>query len=197
MWGWLKPIAKIGAGIAAPFTGGASLAAIPAIDALGQGAGAASQAAASNRGTKASLLMDQNEDLERQLLAREADKRAAQRQAYAAAMMGERGQSWTPLARPAGVPGSYNGLTDASKGVSSELFNQAMARMRAPDMKAQSGMPAYRNLVQDKEFKKTLKPGFWEKLGGITSAAAPFVGSAISGMKGNKGGIYDPEGGVF
>lgn len=177
-WGWLKSIGKIGAGIAAPFTGGASLAAIPAIDAIGAGAGAASQASASNRGTKAELLLDQNRDLEQQLLAREADKRAAQRQAYAAAMMGERGQSWSPLSRPAGVPGSYNGLTDASRGVSSELFNQAMARMKAPDMQAQSGVPAYRNLAQDPEFLKTMKPGFWEKFGGILGAGASAYGAA-------------------
>lgn len=39
--GLLSTLGKIGAGIAAPFTGGASLAAIPAIDAIGQVAGAA------------------------------------------------------------------------------------------------------------------------------------------------------------
>jgi len=54
-WGWLKTIGKIGSVAAAPFTGGASVAGLSVIDALG-GAGkalqASSQASASNRGTK-------------------------------------------------------------------------------------------------------------------------------------------------
>ncbi len=54
-WGWLG---KLGAGIAAPFTGGASLAAIPVIDAIGAGLGGASQASANNRGQRFNGQMD-------------------------------------------------------------------------------------------------------------------------------------------
>jgi len=47
--GWLSTIGKLGAGLAAPFTGGASLAAIPAIGAIGQVAGGAAGGMASGR----------------------------------------------------------------------------------------------------------------------------------------------------
>jgi hypothetical protein len=56
MWsGILKGIGKIGAVAASPFTAGASLAAIPAIDAIGAGLGAASEAQASNRSEQIGL----------------------------------------------------------------------------------------------------------------------------------------------
>lgn len=58
--GWGSILGKIGAGVAAPFTGGASLMAIPAIDAIGSAAGAGSQASAQNRGSKLQALMDQD-----------------------------------------------------------------------------------------------------------------------------------------
>lgn len=47
--GLLSALGKIGAGIAAPFTGGMSLAAIPAIDAIGQVAGGAAKGSADRR----------------------------------------------------------------------------------------------------------------------------------------------------
>jgi hypothetical protein len=182
----VSPIAKIGGYVAAPFTGGASIgvgnAIGGALDAVGSGAGNASQAAASNRGTKAQLMMDQNRDLESQLLARAQEQRAARSQAYKAAMMGEYANSFKPSARPPGISGSYEGLTDASRGVGSELYKQAMMRLQSPDLAssgANQGLPAYNNLMQNKEFLKTMKPGFWEKFGGIVGAAAPVAGAVL------------------
>jgi len=53
-------LGKIGAGIAAPFTGGASLAAIPMIDALGQVAGGAAGGAANQRQHENALINQRN-----------------------------------------------------------------------------------------------------------------------------------------
>jgi hypothetical protein len=179
-WGsFFKTVGKIGAGVAAPFTGGASLAAIPMIDGVSKGLGAGSQAAASNRGTKAEMMMDQNSDLERQLLAREAEKRSAQQGAYRAAMTGAHGTSWKPLARPAGIPGSYREMDPTSLDAAKMLNQQGRMRLGADDLNSRdsmSGMPAYRDLSKDKQFQKTLDPGFWEKLAGVGSAVAPIVG---------------------
>jgi hypothetical protein len=180
--GFWSTLGKIGAGVAAPFTGGASLAAIPAIDAASKALGSGSQAAASNRGTKAELMMDQNRDLEAQLLAREREKRDAQQQAYRAAMTGAHATSWKPLARPAGIPGSYRPMDALGLDAGRMLNQQGRMRLGADDLNSRdsmSGMPAYRDLTKDKQFQKTLNPGFWEKLAGVGSAVLPLVGGAF------------------
>lgn len=188
--GWgsiLKGLGKVGAGIAAPFTGGASLMAIPMIDAIGAGAGAASQASASNRGTKADLMLQQQGQLEQQLLAREAEKRDAQRSAYRAAMAGDYAANWKPLTRPAGVPSAgTQPMSQNAIDTGNMLYNQGRMRLGADDLNTRdsmSGMPAYRNLTNDKEFKKTLSPGFWEKLGGIVGAAGPALSRGFGGQQ--------------
>ena len=95
-WGWLKPLGAIGAAVAAPFTAGTSLAALPAILGAGSAAlGGASQAKATNRGSQfdgqlalAKLLMERdassaglNADADRdyfnQSVAREQEGRAS------------------------------------------------------------------------------------------------------------------------
>jgi hypothetical protein len=149
------------------------------MDRLGAGAGGASRAAASNRGTQAELMLGQNEDLERQLMAREIDKRQAQSQAYRAAMSGEYANSFKPSVRPAHISGSYEGPTDASRGIGSELYNQAMARLRLPDLASPTGMPTYRNLANDPDFKKTQKASKWEKVGGVASWLLPLAGKFL------------------
>lgn len=53
--GLLKGVAKGAAGVAAPFTGGASLAAIPMIDAIGSGLGAASNSMTNNRSQQGNI----------------------------------------------------------------------------------------------------------------------------------------------
>jgi hypothetical protein len=151
------------------------------LDALGKGAGAASQAAASNRGTKAEIMMDTNALLEQQLLAREAEKRDAQKSAYRAAMMGDYTANWKPLGRPAGVPSmGYPEMTPRSIEAGNMLYNQGRMRLGADDLNSRdsmSGMPAYNDLTKNKEFMNTLSPGFWEKIGGIAGWAAPAVGA--------------------
>lgn len=59
--GLLSILGKVGAGIAAPFTGGASLAAIPAIDALGRVASGASKGSADQRASENQLALQQGQ----------------------------------------------------------------------------------------------------------------------------------------
>lgn len=103
--GFWSTLARIGGYAAAPFTGGASIgignAAGSMIDSASAGLGGASQAAASNRGTKAEIMMDQNRDLERQLLEREQEKRNARSAAYRDMMVGQHVQNFAPAPRPA------------------------------------------------------------------------------------------------
>ena len=54
---WWSTIAKIGAGVAAPFTGGASLAAIPAIDGISAAASGVGQGRAQGRMQEAEMQM--------------------------------------------------------------------------------------------------------------------------------------------
>lgn len=178
---FFKPIAKVAAGVAAPFTGGASLAAIPALDALGKASGAAANSMASNRGTKAELMLDQNSSLEKELLAREQEKRDARKSSYRDMMVGNRTMNYQPLQRPEGIRGSYTSTstTDGARTAGGALYNQALARMGAPDLStyaANGGMPAYNNLANNPEFQGAQKSGFLEKLLGIGSVAAPIAG---------------------
>lgn len=185
-WGFLGTLGKIGAGIAAPFTGGASLAAIPAIDALSRGTGAAAEGMAHNRGEKAGLMLDQNSALERELLAREQEKRTARNDAYQNAIRGSIAYNYDPSAAYANAPsrmphldvtGGTMGNAQA-KAAGDELLKQSMNRLTQPDLQTNGGaaMPAYRNLWNDPEFQKTLNPGFWEKFLGGVSAASPILG---------------------
>lgn len=181
---FLKGAGKVGAVVAAPFTGGASLAAIPALNAfdkVGAAAGGAANAMAHNRGTKAGLMLDQNDALEQQLLAREREKRDARSSSYRDMMVGANTMNWQPNARPAGMaPSRRPPMSEQGQVAGGALYNQALARMGAPDLSTHagnSGMPAYRNLANDKDFKNTQKSGIMEKLLGIGSVAAPFVGS--------------------
>lgn len=95
-WSWLKPVAKIGLGVAAPFTGGASLLGIPAIDAIGaaaEGVGGALSAAgaakAKNRGTELEaqtdlekLLMQRDQQYQGMAINREQEGRAGTQDAW-------------------------------------------------------------------------------------------------------------------
>lgn len=106
-WGWLKGLGAIGAGVAAPFTGGASLSALGPL--LAGGAGAAmsggSQQAASNRGAKfdgqldlQQLLMARDGQAFDQNLRREQEGRASGTDAWRKLMAAER--VGNPGARP-------------------------------------------------------------------------------------------------
>lgn len=142
--------------------------------------GNASQASAQNRGTQAEIGLDMNDQLERQLINREEEKRKAQSSAYKNAMLGDRASTWAPLARPEGISGSYQPMSQAGKAAGSELYKQAMARMSAPDLQDQGGMPAYKNLSTDPEYAKNLKPGIAERVAGAGSWALPLVSAVLN-----------------
>lgn len=181
---WSK-LAKIGGWAAAPFTGGASVpignAVGGALDAFGKGAGAASQAQAYNRGTKAEIMMDQNSALERELLNRQENQRRARDHAYQNAQRGAMAVNYTPAQGPPGTNvvrfgGGAIGSPQA-RAAGDELVKQSMNRMTQPDLTVDGGggMPAYRNLATDKDFTKTLNPGIMERLLGYGSAFSPLV----------------------
>jgi hypothetical protein len=57
--GWLSTLAKVGLGVAAPFTGGASLMGIPAVDAIGKMAGGVGSVAGGAAGAKSDQRMQE------------------------------------------------------------------------------------------------------------------------------------------
>jgi hypothetical protein len=160
-WGALG---KIGAGIAAPFTGGASLAAIPAIDALGAAASAGSQASASNRGQRLQALMDQ--DLMRMRAAgeqRTSESDAMKKLAQTGYLRGG-GANFKPT-----TPYSYS---FAPRNASGEQ-QQAASTLEQELLKRIAAGP-----MQLSDYSKQMKPGFWEKFGGIIGAGASAYGAA-------------------
>ena len=177
-----------------------------AFDALGKSSGNASQAMASNRGTKLGVMMDQNSALERELLAREQEKRSARDDAYRNAIRGSIAYNYQPQATPAGIPhfdvtGGTMGNPQAHS-AGDELLKQSMNRLTQPDLQVNGGgsMPTYRNLAQDPEFQRALNPGAWEKFLGITSALAPvgnfFTGGGAPQSGNNPAYGYNPQGSV-
>lgn len=148
----------------------------------GKALGNASQAQASNRGTLAELMLDQNDQLERQLLAREQEKRQAQDQAYRNSMLGDRAATWQPLKRPDGISGTYQGPTANSQAAGSELYKQGMDRLNSPDLKTPTGMPTYNNMGTNPQFQDALKPGAMEKITGAGSWGLPLI-NALLGRK--------------
>lgn len=161
-WSGLGKIAAVGA---APFTGGASLSALPLIDALGAGAGAASQASASNRGTQAQLLMDQ--DVMR-LRARDDQRTGetdAMRKLAQTGYLQRGGADFKPS-----TPYSYSfgpqGATDAQKQGAATLEQELLKRLQGGQM-------------QLSNYAQQAKPSIWERIGGIVSAVAPAVSGAM------------------
>lgn len=159
---------KVGAGVAAPFTGGASLAAVPMIDAIGAGVNGATQAAAANRGTKLQATMDADmmrmrADEQNRAAMGDATKKLAQ-----AAYIGRGGASFTPT-----TPYSYSfapsGASDAQKQGAALMEQEMLKRMKNP--------------VGVSDYDKAGKMGFWEKLGNVVGPAASMFGAAMGGNK--------------
>lgn len=193
--GWLSGLTRIGGAIAAPFTGGASIpisqAAAGMMDQVGKGAGAAASSAAQGRGSKAEMMMDLQDKLENQLLAREMEKREAQSDAYRKTQQAARTMQWKPAMRPAGVPNiSFtSGPGDMGRASAATLYGQAMNRLQAPDLQNMSGMPEYKPLMDPakmrSDFQKSLSPGFWERLAGIGAFVAPIASEWVKGRQGS------------
>lgn len=179
--------AGIAAGAGAAAKGGGLFSALksrlggPAIEAAATGLGRYSAGAAANRGTQAERLLDTQKTLEEQLIAREQEKRAAQSDAYSKAMRADLAKNWKPATRPGNIPtiSFTSGPSAEARGVSDELFKQAAARMKAPDLQNQTGMPTYKDPTQDPELRRTQRPGIGERLSGYGAAALPLVGALL------------------
>ena len=168
-------------------TGGASLAApgVGAMSMIGDVTGAMAKAQAANRGTSAELQLDEQKQFEEQLLARELEKRRAQSAAYRGAMVGSHAVNYQPGIRPAGVPGSYQSTatTPEKRMAGGELYGQTMRRLLQPDLVNPAAPPDFLRLLNNPEFRKTMKPSVWEKILQVASVGA----SAYGAMQGGNG----------
>lgn len=194
-FGWLKPVAKIGATIAAPFTGGASLAAIPAIDMLGAGGaamGAASQSQASNRGTKLEgqmdlmkLLMDRDQQEQQQGIAREQEGRASGSDAIRKLLMAQRVSSpgqrpnVSPYATPQRQP------TGLERQGADAMSQEVMARLTGGNPIA--AMPHRQVMANEGDFRvdpKLMDAGKMESILGWLSPLLSGLGKSRGGYGG-------------
>lgn len=183
-WGILG---KLGAAAAAPFTGGLSLSAIPAIDAIGAGAGAAAQGMAANRGAKTSLEMDKvaagqqgQRDMLSALMQRDQAQQSAQpgalRQMMALNYLGD-------PSRQVQSPGlsTYSkplaGTPDATRDLAHDpaLLSALRERMTFQHDPLGGFMPSMPNFSGA---DKAAKTGILEKILGIGGAAASAYGAA-------------------
>jgi len=167
---FLSILGKLGAGVAAPFTGGASLGAIPLIDALGAGASNAAKSMAQNRGTSAELTLDANKQFEDELMRRELEKRASRNDALKQSVFASLLGQYQPAQRPVGMPQSpYQGLGAIGGQATSFAAQDALNRLKAGDQ-----LPA----LARPDLSKFMKSSLWEKLLGIGGAAAGAYGAA-------------------
>jgi hypothetical protein len=163
-------LGKIGAGVAAPFTGGASLGAIPLIDAIGAGASGAAKSMASNRGTAAELTLDANKQFEDELLRRELNKRQDRNDALRQSVFSSLLSQYHPAQRPGGMPQSpFQGLGSVGMQATDFAGQDALNRLKAGDT-----LPA----LQRPDLSKYMNSSIWEKLLGIGGAAASAYGAA-------------------
>ena len=66
------------------------------------------------------------------------------------------------------------------------MYNQSVNRLQAPDIEGMAkGMPAYRNLAEDPEFKKAMNPGKMESILGYSGALSPILNGIFSKFGGN------------
>lgn len=186
-WGWLKPVLKIGAAAAAPFTGGGSLAAMPVIDAIGGGATAASGAMTTDRSNKANLeatKLKLNQDQEQNYFKTLMDRDKAQNDNAASAF--KRLLNVTYMGNPEGhvktpgLAGQYSraiaGPNDAQVNMSNGPLRDALYN-RAAFLTDPLGGEAPTRTLDTSALDKTGKSGFWEKLLGIAGGAASAYGS--------------------
>lgn len=193
-WGWLKPVAKLGSIAAAPFTGGASLAALPAIDAVGAAMGAGSQANANNRGQQftgqlemARILNERNRlnadadnDFFNQTVAREQENRAGRQDAWRKLLSAQRVTN--PGAQPNLSPYAIaprqatHAETTAATALSEEVRNRLINGNPMPEVT--------RRTVSDPMAlidPKLLKAGKGESISGWLSALLDGYSAAAGG----------------
>lgn len=138
-WGSLAKIGgAVGAGIAAPLTGGASLTALPTIlGGAGAALGAASQGMASNRGSQFDgqlalqrLLMDRDQQGQDLAIARQQEGRAGTSDAWRKLLSAQ--HTLSPGARPSLSPYSMapRQATEAERSGADALTQEVMARLQ-------------------------------------------------------------------
>ena len=190
-WGTLGKIAgAVGAGVAAPLTGGASLTALPTIlGAAGAGLGAISSGHASNRGQEfggqlalQNLLMNRDQQAFNNSISREQEGRASATDAIKKLLGAQR--ILNPMQRPNVSPYSapQRQYTDAERTGAQALSDEVMQRL-------QGGNPIGPFVQSPMQVDpRLLKPGTLERIFGI---ASPILGAA--GQIGNRNsnqGIY-------
>lgn len=189
-----KTLGKIGSFAAAPFTGGASLSAIPVIDAIGGGASSAADSMASNRGTQIDIEFEklrekrqQEQDFFDAILRREQERRAAGNDAWKKLQQASYISNWAPRPGPNVSPYTKPLVAPA---------NDIVAMARTPEMWAElSKRAAYQDPyggempTRAPDFTgvdKRRDPGFWEKLVGVAGAAAPIISSVATATRKGK-----------
>lgn len=145
---------------------------------LGVGAGAASQSAASNRGTQLQALMDQDA---MRLRARD-DQRTGETDAMRKlAQTGyiQRGGANFKSTTPYSYSFAPQGSTDAQKQGAATLEQELLKRLQGGAM-------------QLSDYGKQMKPGFWERLGGFVAPIATGISGAMADQDGQRlPGQYD------
>lgn len=155
-------LGKIGAIGAAPFTGGASLSALPLIDAVGAGINGATQASASNRGTRLQAQMDQDRlqmDANHENRTAESDIIKKLAQANYLSSGGANFQGTTPYSSSFAPRAASPAQQQAARTMEAELLRRQANPMRLQD------------------YSKNMNPGLWERLGGILGPAASAFGA--------------------
>jgi hypothetical protein len=203
--GWLKNIARVAAVGAAPFTGGASLAALPMINAIGAGGAAlsaGSQASAQNRGSQfggqmdlANLLMQRDfgrlglegeadRDFFNQTIGREQEGRAGREDAWRKLQSAQR--TLSPGARPSLSPYSVapRQATDMERQGADALSQEVMARLTGGNPIA---MPTRRDTSFQYDPMSTIDPRLLKA--GKGERIAGWLGAGLSGAS----GLYRPQ----
>jgi len=200
--GWGSILGKIGgaigAGVAAPFTGGASLSILPAIlGAGGAAAGSMANASAGNRGAEfggqldlAQLLTQRDAELQR-LRAQADNDYTANQIARERSGMDTRNDAWRKLlaaqhtASPGPSPqlaGQYNIAprqhTDAERSGADAMTAEVMARLQGgnPIAAIERRTPAFDYDPSKTIDPRLLKPGTGERIGGILAPILTGVG---------------------
>lgn len=187
--GFLSGLGKVlgvaGAGLAAPFTGGASLAALgPILGAAGAGLGAASQAKANNRGEQyggqldlEQLLMARDSQNQNMNIAREQEGRAGQTDAFRKLLSAQ--HLLTPATQTHLSPYSATPrtATDAERGGADALTEQVLARLQGGNPIAPvESRPITANDAAFRVDPRLLQAGSGEQIGGWLSAILPSLG---------------------
>lgn len=192
---WLSGLGKAlgvaGSVIGAPFTGGASLGALPTIlSAGGKAAGALAQGQAANRGTQYEgqldlerLLMDRDRQYQDQQIQREQAGRTSETDTLRKLLSAQHVGNPAAMTQLSPYSVAPRQATDVERSTADDLTQQLMARLQAGNPIAPVSQ---RPLSVD---PRLLKPGTGESLSGWLGALLPGAGAVLGGMR-PKPGIY-------